>query len=205
MSDTTDAYHKSKRNHPTHLVVFKTGRVAYFIQEDAREVSSLLGESISTPHGYDEVVFDVQRLPEILSRLSLLKHECVGLGRKPNAPLRWIPCSLEPPSDISCFLSAHKERFACALEEFKNGKMEERVAWFMFPRMVGSWIDESLDEGKGLRTLREARMVLRKKPIGENLRVVTNALLNFKKSALRKLGVECLSHIKACATLFLSL
>ena len=201
MSITTDAYLKSKRKHPSHLVAFKGAGVVSFIQEDAREVARLLGQTTISPNGYDVVEFNISLLPQILARLALLNRKCVGL-KKESTPFRWIPCSLEPPSDISCFTNAHKERFACAMDEFKRGRMLVRVAWFMFPRMVGKWIGESLVGGEGLRTLREARMVLKRKPIGKNLREVANALLTFKPTTFRKLGLGCASHIKASSTLF---
>ena len=176
--------------------------MAFFVSSDAREVSSLLGEPLSKSDGYDKLEFHIRRLDEVLGRLALLNHKCVGLKREDAPPRRWIPFSLDPPSDISTFTTDHHDLFAYAIDGLKSGKVDVECVWFLFPRMVGGWLVESVDGKKGLHYLRESRLVLQRKPIGDNLREAANAFLKFKKTSFGKIGAKCATHIKASATLF---
>ena len=203
MAVIVDTYRKLKRQHPDRLVLVETGTVALFLCEDAEDVSRLLAEPISMSHvpRHPAVVFAQARLPEVLTRLTVLGHRLVGMRRNGGPNSKWEEFSLESPSDISKIEFAHKVAYEDALCEIKNGKMETSWDWFAFPRLRTP-TDGDGETGRVLGTLRESRMVLKKKSVGPHIREMAAALLAGKKSAEDIFGVEAARHVKASATLF---
>ena len=200
MAVIVDKYRKLKRRHPDRLVLVETGSTAMFLCEDAEEVSSLLAEPISTSHviGRPAVVFPQARLAEVTSRLSALGRRFVGV-RRTNG--RWEEFSFDSPPDISKFEFAHKVAYGDALEELKGGRMETSWEWFAFPRLRTP-ADVDGETGRTLATLRESRMVLKRKPVGPHVREMAAALLARRESAEEIFGAEAARHVKASATLF---
>ncbi len=198
---TLDAYAKAKRKHPDRLVLLESGAMASFVCEDADAVSRLLGEPVSKSQAYDcrAVTFAKARIGEVSARLGALGLRLIGIRRETKPPRRWVEFSLETPSDISKFVFAHKVAFDDAISELRGGKAESEWTWFVFPRMTGEWDRD----GHGLRTLRESRMVLERRPIGPNIRTAANMLLALDgASAEDVFGVVGAEHVKASASLF---
>ena len=202
MSVIVDKYRRLKRKHPDRLVLIKTGSVAMFLCEDAEEVSDLLAEPISTSHviGRPAVVFPQARLAEVLSRLTALGRRFVGVRRR-SIDASWEEFSFEKPSDISKIEFAHKVAYEDALDEIKNGRMETSWEWFAFPRLRTP-ADTDGETGRVLGTLRESRMVLKKKSVSAHIRELAAELLARKESAEDIFGEEAALHVKASATLF---
>jgi uncharacterized protein (DUF1810 family) len=199
-----DVYRKAKRRNPDRLVLFESGRMLSFVDADALEVSRLLGE----PHGFstdcDCEIVDIAkpRLNEIASRLELLGRKLVAFRRDARPPRKWTPFSLETPPDVSNIEFASEVAFEDAIKEMENGKMETCWAWFAFPRMTGSW-DMSADRRRGLKTLRESRVVLKRKKLGANLRRIADSLLAHAGTSVEAIfGIEGALHVRASATLF---
>ena len=175
-----------------------------FVDADALEVSRLLGE----PHGFStdcacEIVDIAKpRLHEIASRLELLGRKLIAFRRDTRPPRKWTPFSLETPPDVSKIEFASQVAFEDAIKEMENGKMETRWAWFAFPRMAGNW-DMSADRRQGLKTLRESRVILKRKTLGPNLRRIADSLLAHAGTPVEAIfGIEDALHVKASATLF---
>ena len=199
-----DTFKKFKGKYPDRLILFESGRRVSFVSSDAREVSRLLGEPVchSPIYKCDEVFFDILALPEVLVRLGVLKQKFVALRRGTKPPRKWVPFSLEASPDLSKFTFAHQVAYYDALAELKEGKKETDWAWFVFPRMEGPW-DSSKGHDRGLQTLRESRLFLKRKLLADHLRESANALLDCKeKDIINILGLAGSLHARASATLF---
>ena len=197
MSMIVDTFRKSKRKLPNHLVLFESGLVAWFILEDAHEVSRLLGEPLTKDAnmGCEVVSFALARVQEVVSKLVLLNRNLVAFKREDAPPRRWIAISLESQADISKMEFASDVAHEDALAELKEGKMESNWMWFTFPRMA--------QDEHGFRTLRESRLFFKRKRLAARTRECVGVLLSHQgKSAEGMFGVEGASHLKASATLF---
>ena len=204
MSTILDVYRKAKRRNPDRLVLFESGSTLSFVDADALEVARLLGE----PHGFstecscETVTIGKPRLKEIVRRLEAVGRNLVALRKSPKPPWKWTRFSLEAPPDVSDIEFASQVAFDDAFKEMENGKMETLWAWFAFPRMTGEW-DASADRRRGLKTLRESRIVLKRKELGANLRRIADSLLAHAGTPVETIfGIRDALHVKASATLF---
>ena len=203
MAIIVDKYGKLKRKHPDRLVLIVTGRVAMFVCKDAEDVSRLLAEPISMAHviGRPAVVFDQARLPEVIARLTALGRKLVGVRSLGNSQGKWEEFSLDSAPDISKIEFAHKVAYEDALDEIKHGKMETSWEWFAFPRLRTA-AESDGEAGRTLATLRESRLVFKRKTVGQHIREMAATLLAREESAVEIFGVEAAHHVKASATLF---
>lgn len=204
----SDTYRKAKKKKPGRLILLLSGRMAYFIREDAYEVSYLLGEPISSEDfGCPAVRFDQKRIPEIKSRLSDLNREIFALKRNEAPPRKWIPISLESKPDISNIAFPNQIAAEDLIEEFKAGRINSAHVtswiWYVFPRLSGSW-DTSSDNSHGLKSLRESRVFMKRKQLSDKTRLMAEALLSNpqKEIILSLLGSQGMTHLQASATLF---
>ena len=201
MSVIVDTFRKYKRKHPDRLVLMLSGVMASFVLEDAREVSQLIGEPISSPDGYDVITFSDRRMEEVVGRLGMCGKECIVLKRDASTK-RWMPVPLAAPADISTIAFAHQVAYDDALEELKKGRMETLWIWYVFPRMTMPANAPGIAK-RGFRTLRESRVFLKRKHLAEHLRECTAILCAHKgKSAEDIFGTHGARHLKASATLF---
>ena len=204
MSVILNTFKKYKGKHPDRLILFESGRKVSFVASDAWEVSRLLGEPVRKSEVYkcDEVFFDILALPEVLVRLGALKQKFVALKREMKPPKKWVQFSLEASPDLSKFSFAHQVAYDDALVELKEGKMVTDWVWFVFPRMEGSW-DSTKGHDRGLKTLRESRLFLKRKQLADHLRESANVLLDCKgKDIINIFGLMGALHTRASATLF---
>lgn len=208
MSILIDAYHKNKRKMPDRLLLFASGRMAFFILEDALSVARLLGEPLSDPSelGADAVVFDRLRIPEITSRLQHAGCKVSAFRRTEKPPRKWEPFSVESSPDISNIAFSNQVAGDDIISDLESGEADPETVsswiWYSFPRMAGEW-DTSKEKNHGFRTLRESRIFLKRKPIANRTRRMAQALLSLdREKALDMLGLEGALHLRASATLF---
>ena len=175
-----------------------------FVDADALEVSRLLGEShgISPANACETVTLGRPRLAEIVRRLEASGRKLVAFRREQNPPRKWVPFSLESKPDVSHIEFAIQVAFDDALMEMEKGIMETQWVWFAFPRMDGGW-NASADRRRGLKTLRESRVVLSRRKLGDRLRRIADCLLAHAGTPADAIfGAEDALHVKASATLF---
>ena len=82
-------------------------------------------------------------------------------------------------SGLQRFTDAQKMDFDTALAEIRNGRKESHWMWYIFPQLCGLGFS-SMSEYYGIKDLEEAKAFLNDPYLGENLRTISEALLELK-------------------------
>ena len=85
---------------------------------------------------------------------------------------------------IDRFLEPQKTSYAIALEEVRNGRKVSHWMWYIFPQLKGLG-RSSMSEFYGIEDLGEAIAFLNDPYLGNNLRSITQALLDLNRNDAR--------------------
>ena len=84
-------------------------------------------------------------------------------------------------TDVSRFISAHKQSYRNALEEIRNGRKESHWMWFIFPQIHGLGYSPT-SQYYAIQSLDEAAAFLRDPYLGGSLIEICHALLDLETS-----------------------
>ena len=79
--------------------------------------------------------------------------------------------------DLSRFVITHKNQYADALNEIRNGEKRTHWMWYIFPQ-IHSLGSSSTAEFYAIKNLNEAKAFLEDSYLGKNLREISEALLS---------------------------
>lgn len=112
------------------------------------------------------------------------------------------PSKGDDPFDLSRFVSAQEDSYACALSEVKNGQKRSHWMWFIYPQLRGLG-HSSTAQLYGITGVDEARSYLAHPLLGPRLIEVCEAVLSTKnRSATQIFGEPDDMKLCSCATLF---
>ena len=106
------------------------------------------------------------------------------------------------PFDLSRFEEAHRRDFATALAEIQVGKKRTHWIWYIFPQLRGLGRSYTA-KYFGIPNLDAARTFLAHPVLGQNLRTITQALLDLEENnPTRILGTPDDLKLRSSMTLF---
>ena len=103
--------------------------------------------------------------------------------------------------ELSRFREAQKRDYDRALSEIRSGRKRSHWMWYIFPQLKGLGVS-STAEYYGISGLTEAQEFLRDEYLGENLRRISEALLELDTDdALKVFGTP--DNLKLCSSMTL--
>ncbi|WP_166333051.1 DUF1810 domain-containing protein [Sphingobacterium chungjuense] len=104
--------------------------------------------------------------------------------------------------DLDRFLKAQNHVYLNALQEIQNGKKKSHWMWYVFPQIVGLGHSDT-SKFYAIQNLQEASAFLKHPVLGENLKAVSNALIDLSDlSAYDIFGSPDDLKLNSCMTLF---
>lgn len=104
---------------------------------------------------------------------------------------------------VSRYVVPHKQTYAQALQEVKNGKKKTHWMWWIFPQMKGLGKSER-SRFYGILNRKQAKLFLEHPILGKNLCEITQAVLDSDKSPYEIFGADVIKF-RSCMLLFASL
>lgn len=104
---------------------------------------------------------------------------------------------------VSRYVVPHKQTYAQALQEVKNGKKKTHWMWWIFPQMKGLGKSER-SRFYGIPCRKQAKLFLEHPILGKNLCEITQAVLDSDKNPYEIFGADVIKF-RSCMLLFASL
>lgn len=104
---------------------------------------------------------------------------------------------------VSRYVVPHKQTYAQALQEVKNGKKKTHWMWWIFPQMKGLGKSER-SRFYGILNRKQAKLFLEHPILGKNLCEITQAVLDSDKNPYEIFGADVIKF-RSCMLLFASL
>ena len=104
---------------------------------------------------------------------------------------------------VSRYVVPHKQTYAQALQEVKNGKKKTHWMWWIFPQMKGLGKSER-SRFYGILNRKQAKLFLEHPILGKNLCEITQVVLDSDKSPYEIFGADVIKF-RSCMLLFASL
>lgn len=104
---------------------------------------------------------------------------------------------------VSRYVVPHKQTYAQALQEVKNGKKKTHWMWWIFSQMKGLGKSER-SRFYGILNRKQAKLFLEHPILGKNLCEITQAVLDSDKSPYEIFGADVIKF-RSCMLLFASL
>lgn len=101
---------------------------------------------------------------------------------------------------VSRYVVPHKQTYAQALQEVKNGKKKTHWMWWIFPQMKGLGESER-SRFYGILNRKQAKLFLEHPILGKNLCEITQAVLDSDKSPYEIFGADVIKF-RSCMLLF---
>lgn len=104
---------------------------------------------------------------------------------------------------VSRYVVPHKQTYAQALQEVKNGKKKTHWMWWIFPQMKGLGKSER-SRFYCILNRKQAKLFLEHPILGKNLCEITQAVLDSDKNPYEIFGTDVIKF-RSCMLLFTSL
>ena len=105
-------------------------------------------------------------------------------------------------SGIERFVKEQKQNYDITLSEIKSGRKRSHWMWYIFPQLKGLGMTSTADY-YGINDIGEAREYLSNEYLANNLKTISNALLDLEESDPEVvLGYPDNLKLRSCMTLF---